>query len=173
MLRASKLSYISRKRITMQAGYSLLELVIYIGLFALLSIVLMQSLMSVVRTYAAASRYRTLQTNGEIVMERITRSVRGAQTVATSLCGASSGTLVTTDSVGSTNAFALSSGTLTLAVDGGAASPLTTSEVSVTTFTVCPITTPVGSGTKVTLTLATTDSTPTTASFYTTTMSRQ
>ena len=156
-----------------QGGYSLIELVIYIALFAVLSVVLVKSLVTVMRTYGTSKRYRALQNNGELVMERITRELREGTTATTSSCATTIGTLsiASTDasSTSHTNAFAVQNGIVQLTTDGGTANNISTSEVSATALTFCPITTATTTAVKVTLTLNTlANSNSTSASFYST-----
>lgn len=158
----------------LQRGYSLLELVIYIGLFALLSIVLVQSLISMVHTYAAAARYRALQNNGELIMERITRDVRNGTTLTASACATPVGsiTVAGTNNEPYTLAYTVIDGRMQLSSNGAGAEELSTSEVVITGFAVCAFTTPVGSGAKISLSLSAAGSTPATASFYSTVLTR-
>ncbi|MBP6904565.1 MAG: hypothetical protein KBB91_00725 [Candidatus Pacebacteria bacterium] len=157
---------------TSQHGYSVLELLIYIALFAFLSVVLIQSLVTVMKTYTQAQSYRALQTNGEFVMERITRELRNGTTATTSACATTPGTLsiASTDSGGTshTNVFMVADAKAQLVTDGAGAVDLSTTEVSVTSLTFCSLTTPVGQGVKTTLVLSTTKGIPISASFYST-----
>lgn len=151
-----------------QSGYSLVELLVYIGLFVLISMVLVQSLISVVRTYAQAARYRALQTSGELTMERIVREVRSANTLTASGCATTLGSLTIVDNSGETTIVTVSDGRMQLSANGGAPEALSSSEVVVEEFIVCPITTPVGMGVKSTLTLTTTGNNPVRATFSST-----
>jgi|GEM_PF-2563998 len=153
-------------------GYSLMELLVYIALFALISLVLINALITVMRTYASAVRYRTLQNNGSLVMERITRELREGTTATTSVCATTPGTasIASTDTanVAHTNTFSVSNGIIQLATDGGAATNLSTSEVTVTSLTFCPITIGTGAAVKTKLVLTTTGTAPYSATFYST-----
>lgn len=159
-----------------QAGYSIFELIIYIALFIVISLVLVRSLLTVMKTYAAAQSYRALQNNGELAMERITRELREGTSVSASSCATTPGTLSIsgTDSSGAahTEAFSVSSGVLQLATNGGSASALTTSEVTVSSLTFCSLTTSVGTGIKTMLTLTTTRGVISSATFYSTILLR-
>lgn len=159
-----------------QQGYSLIELVIYIALFALISVVIVNALIMVMRTYASAQGYRRLQTNGELIMERVVREIRDASVVSgNSVYGVNSGTLSLsgTDSSGTahTAVFSVSNGALVLNENGTSAN-LSTSEVVVSTFIVRHITTTNGEGIKVELTLATTNGHIVSVPFYATAMLR-
>jgi Tfp pilus assembly protein PilW len=159
-----------------QQGYSLIELVIYIALFALISVVIMNALVTVMRTYASAQGYRRLQTNGELIMERVVREVRDASTVAGgSVYGAHPGTLSLsgTDTGGAprTAVFSVINGALVLSENGTSAN-LSTSEVTVNTFIVRHITTTNGEGVRIELGLTTTNGHIVSAPFYATAMLR-
>lgn len=160
----------------LQSGYSIMELVVYIALFVVISLVLIRSLLTVMRTYAAAQSYRALQNSGELAMERITREIREATTASASTCATTPGTLSLsgTDTNGASHsaAFSVSGGTLRLAIDGGSASSLTTSEVTVSSLTFCSFTTAVGTGIKTKLVLTTTKGVITPATFYSTILLR-
>ncbi len=154
-----------------QGGYSLLELVIYLGLFVLLSVVLIQSLVSVMRTYATAQAYRALQQNGEVVMDRITREIRAASTISSATYGTSPGTLSLsgTDSEGNahTATFNLSGGTVQIN-DDGSSGVLTTTSVVVTSLLFYATSNTVTDGVKVEITLSTVNGYAASATFYTT-----
>ncbi len=164
------------RHLTRQSGYSLLELLIYIALFTVISLVLVRSLVTTMRTYAAAQSYRALQNNGELAMERITRELREGTTATTSACATTPGTLSIsgTDSTGTAHsaAFSVSSGAVRLAINGGSASNLTTGEVTVSSLTFCSFTTAVGTGIKTKLVLATTKGVIANATFYSTILLR-
>jgi len=156
------------KKQSVQSGYSLLELLIYVALFALLSIILVRSLVTVMRTYATAQAYRALQNNGELIMERITREVRAGRSISgVSQCPTTASTITITDSAATTTTFGVSAGVVQI---GGI--PLSTSEVSVSSLALCSFTTTTGIGVKTKLVLTTTQGFVTSATFYGTTMLR-
>jgi hypothetical protein len=160
------------RSISSEGGYSMMELVVYIALFVLISVVLINALTTVMRTYASAVRYRTVQNNGNLVMERITRELREGKSATTSACATTPGTVsiasIDAASVAHTNTFSVANGTVQLTTDGGAATNLSTSEVTVTSLTFCPITLAAGSAVKTTLVLTTTGNTPYSTTFYST-----
>lgn len=159
-------------------GYSVIELVVYITLFVLISVVVIQSLIFVMKTYANARSFRTLQQNGELVMERITREVRQASSisVASSVFGSSPGTLTVsgTDTVGVpyTDIFSVVSGAVQLSVNG-VTSNLSSSEVTVSNLTFWNITTTSSEAVRIQLSLTTTNIPIVTKSFYTTVILRE
>lgn len=156
-------------------GYSLMELVIYIGLFALLSVVMMRSLVTVMKTYASAKTYRTLQTNGELIMERISREARAATNITSGTYNTNPGS-VTFSGVDSNNAvhtasFDVSSGTLQIN-DNGTIGNISTNDVTVTSLIFRNMTTTKGSAIKVELSLTTTKGNIANANFYSTVVLR-
>ncbi len=159
-------------------GYSLIELVVYIALFVVISIVIVQSLVFVMKTYANARSFRALQQNGELVMERITREVRQSSSVTTasSVFGVNPGTLVVsgTDSGGSvyTDTFSVVSGAIQLSKTG-TVSTLSTNEVTVSGLTFWNITTTNSNAIKVKLDLTTVKAPIVSKSFYSTIILRE
>ncbi|HEY0980358.1 MAG TPA: prepilin-type N-terminal cleavage/methylation domain-containing protein [Candidatus Paceibacterota bacterium] len=151
-------------------GYSLLELLVYVALFAMISVLLVHSLVVLMRTYASAQGFRRLQNNGELIIERITREVRDAESISTGTFGTHPGTL-TLASGGDTVAFAVSNGAATI-TENSTTGILSTSQVAVTNMVFRRITTPVGEGVKVELTLTATGGVIRTASFYSTALLR-
>ncbi len=172
------------KKKILQNGYSIMELLIYIALFAFLSVVLVRSLITVMKTYATAQSYRALQNNGELIMERITREIRNGTTATTSSCLTTPGTLsiVSTDTNNAThtNSFAVLNSKVQLTTDTDSALNISTDEVSVTSLTFCsfnnvstatPIVT-VSKGIKVKLVLSTNRGHIVSVPFYSTVLLR-
>ncbi len=159
-------------------GYSLVELLVYIGLFVAISLVIIQSLLFLMKTYTNARQYRTLQQSAETILERITREVRLSSTVesASSSFGTTLGTLATSgvDSGGNgfANTISVVSGRAQITTNGSS-SYLSDTNVTVSELTFWNITTTVGSAVRVKLTLQTTGSPSVSATFYTTAILRQ
>ncbi len=159
-------------------GYSLIELVIYIALFVVISIVIVQSLVFVMKTYANARSFRALQQNGELVMERITREVRQSNTVSTasSVFGVTPGTLVvsglTSGGSAYTDTFSVVNGAVQLSTTG-VISTLSTNEVVVNALTFWNITTANSDAIKVRLDLTTVKAPIVSKSFYSTIILRE
>lgn len=154
-------------------GYSVIELVIYVALFVVISVVVVQSLIFIMKTYANARSFRVIQQNGELVMERMTREIRQSNTigVAGSVFGSSPGTLVVsgsdTSGVAYVDAFSVVNGAVQLSVNG-AVSNLTSSEVVVSNLTFWNVVNTNVRAVKVQLTLTTTTIPVVTKTFYTT-----
>jgi type II secretory pathway pseudopilin PulG len=110
-------------------GYTLLEIVVYI---AILAIIVVLSLGSILSTYNAFGRIkieRKLVTNGEVAMERLVREIRAAtSTKPSSVFSVHPGNLV----LNTGESFALSDGILQIQEGAGPAQNLTSSDVSIT-----------------------------------------
>ncbi|MFZ4500056.1 MAG: PilW family protein [Minisyncoccia bacterium] len=152
------------------AGYSLLELLIYIALFAMISVLLVHSLVVLMRTYANAASFRRLQNNGELIIERITREVRDAESISSGTFGQHPGA-ITLLNAGTPVVFGVSNGAVTI-TENSTTGILSTNQVTVSAMVFRRITTPAGEGVKVELTLATTGGVVRTASFYSTVLLR-
>ncbi len=159
-------------------GYSLIELVIYIALFAVISAVVVQSLIFVMKTYANARSFRTLQQNGELVMERITREVRQSNNIltASSVFGTTPGILtvsgLNSDLTQYADTFSVTNGVVSLSTNG-TVSNLSTNEVLVSNLTFWNITTTGVKAVKVQLSLTTNNNPTVTKTFYTTVVLRE
>ena len=141
------------KRLHVQSGYSLLELVVYIALFIVISIVIINSLITVMKTYSTANGYRRLQSNGELVMERVVREIRQASAVGSSTVYTSNpGILVVqgVDDIGAARTVTFSVVNNAVQInDNGATGALSSNEVTTTSLIFKHITTTVGEGIKV------------------------
>ncbi len=159
------------------AGYSLIELVIYIGLFVGLSFIIIQSFVVVMKTYATAQRYRTLQHTSELVMERITREIREASSVATagSIFTTSPGTLALSgeelDGTPYTVSFSVANNMVRI-TENGVTTDLSSNEVVVQNLTFWDIA-GAGNAVRVQLTLQTVKPPLINTTFYTTVNLRQ
>lgn len=160
-----------------QQGYTLIELVIYLAIFITISLLIIQSLVSSMKTYATASAYRRLQTNGNLVMERIIRETRNANsiTLGSSTFDTNPGALsiATTDESGTNRdiTFSVSSGAVQIN-DNGTTGNLTSSEVIVSSLIFRRITSNAADGVKIELTLTTANGRIVSAPFYSTVMLR-
>ena len=66
-----------RAQIHKAKGFTMVELVVYIGMFALISVVLVNSLMSTIRISNELRAARDINDSAVSVMERLTRDLRG------------------------------------------------------------------------------------------------
>lgn len=159
-------------------GYSLIELLVYVSLFVVISVVIVQSLLYMMKTYSNARSFRTLQQNGELIMERITRDIRQASSVVpgSSVFGTSPGTLALSgkdsENVAYSETLSLVSGTAKINIDG-VVSDLSSNEVSVADLTFWSITTTSSDAIKFKLTLTTNRNPIVTKTFYNTVILRE
>lgn len=118
-------------------GYTLVEMVIYLGILSLISVVIITTLFSFVSTYRNLTALRLAENSGIYSMERISRDLLSATSIdsTNSTLGTSPGvlTIVTSDSTNSTTTkYYVDSGVLKVDINGTYLGPLTGSGVSVT-----------------------------------------
>ena len=150
-----------------QSGYSLVEIIIYVAIFAMLAVVVINSVIVVMASFTETRTNRDLQESGYTSLERISREIRQAKSidVADSTLGGTNpsfGILVLNTTDGSGNArvvkFAVVSGALdiyegttfaNLALTGN----LLNQNINTTSLIFRQITTTVGGAVKVEMTL--------------------
>ncbi len=143
----------------LQSGFSLIEMVVYVSIFAMLAVVVINSYMVIVASFNRTQTNRDLQESGNAVMERISREIRQAKsiTVANSTLGTTPGTLemATTDASGTsaTVKFILESGGVNIYSNGTLIGNLVGQNVTATSLIFRQMTTTAGTGVKVELTL--------------------
>ena len=119
-------------------GYTLVEALVYIGVFILISSVIVSLILSVLETNQQASPMNSLSRGAVSVLEPITKEIRGARSVdfVNSSFGTSTGNLQlnTLDISGNlrTVRFYLNSKTVKIDDNGTYLGPLNSSDVSVT-----------------------------------------
>jgi len=111
------------KIISPQKGLSVVELVVYIGILGLITIVLFNSLTSITRAYATLKSARAIHASALTSYERLAYEIRGAKRVelGSSVFSTNPGTLALvrgTDLGESTTIFSLTDGILKISVDG-------------------------------------------------------
>ncbi len=133
-------------------GYAILELLFYIALFAILSIVVINSMIVMARSFRETAVQAELVQSGT-VMERISREVRQAYNISS--ISASDLKLNTTDDAGAnkTVEFLLSGSNIQLLENNVLTGNLNTPNITVTNLTFTPITTVKGKAVKISLTL--------------------
>src|SRR3989344_2406588 len=102
-------------------GFSLVEMLIYIAILALMLSVIMNIIVSTVRSERVIKVLRNVEDSAILSLERIVRETRQAESVnlVSSDLGSNPGKLVLTDALGSPRAeFYLSSGRLFLKENG-------------------------------------------------------
>ncbi len=122
-----------------QSGYMLVEAIIYLALFVMLSSLLVYSIVVMSRAYTETRVNRDLLDSIQVSVERMSREIRGATSVnvGSSTFGVNPGTLTinTTDVTGATTYETFSLATSTMAIDfnnnGLDEGSLTSNQVSV------------------------------------------
>ncbi|MEK7661874.1 MAG: prepilin-type N-terminal cleavage/methylation domain-containing protein [Patescibacteria group bacterium] len=105
-------------------GYTLLELIVYVSVVALLAVISVQSTLSLTRTFSEAKSYGDIRESGTASLERIIKEIRFASSVnlPNTTLNSNPGrlTLNTTDELGNpkTVEFYVSDNSLRL-IDGG------------------------------------------------------
>jgi len=134
-----------------QKAFSLVEMMIYIAILSLVIAALITTANSVINTYGKMKAYEEIAHTGTVALERITREVRRARSVDffSSVLGVHPGRLVmlTQDWSGNTSTaiVSLSSGRI-LVQNGGSASPVSTSGVTINNLVFTQYTTPNSEG---------------------------
>ena len=140
------------------SGYTLVEAIVYVAILAILSVVFINLLLTMTRSYAEFRITRNLNTSAQAAMERLVRSIRNATSVdISSTLGTNPGRLVlnTLDGSGDplTIDFYLSDDTLMVKEGSGAAASTTAKYVTVDNLIFRKLTTPVSSVVKIEMTL--------------------
>lgn len=152
-------------------GYSLIETLIYLALFAMLTIVFVNSVIVSMKSFSQIQMNRDFASGGTLALERITREIKGATSVGASTLNTSPGllTLNTTDSSGNakTVLFDVSNGMLRLTENGSVTGNLLGPNVVVSSLIFKTVTDAQGSAIKVELALQNTKGTIT-KNFYAT-----
>ncbi|OGF75687.1 hypothetical protein A2926_04495 [Candidatus Giovannonibacteria bacterium RIFCSPLOWO2_01_FULL_44_40] len=122
-------------RIKINSGYSLLEIVIYVGILAIIAVLVVGSTLSIYRAFAKTRVERKLIANGDVALETMIRGIRSATSsnAAVSVFGSSPGVLQI-NAENSTEKFSLSGTILQIKRGGDAAGNLTSPDVSVTSL---------------------------------------
>ena len=161
------------KKINLQSGYSIVEIIIYIAVFAVLTTVVMNSFIVLTSFYNQNRTHHDLLENGNSVMERLSREIRTANNIrtGTSTLGSNPGVL-DLDSVDSSNntqtvKFSTTNGALNLAVNGTSVGNLLGPNIQVTSLVFRKITTTNSTAVKIEMTLKDTkDATNLVENFY-------
>ncbi len=156
-------------------GYALPEVIVYLTLFVLMSVLVVNMLLTMSKAFSEIRANRDMTRSGSSMMERITREIQNAESIDTvnSTFGTSPGVLTLSGHNSSGTArtikFSVSSGTVHVyenGVDQGLLSANPTTETSLLFYN---ITTTHGSAVRVVITLTDTRGTNVrTENFYTT-----
>lgn|SRR3990167_1988114 len=135
-----------------KSGYSILELLFYITFFTVLALVVIQAIITMTRSFRESAVQGDLSESAQI-MERISREIRGSDSIAS--ISANNLRLNTKDSggVGKTVEFILSGDSVQLWENGALTSSLNSGTIFVTDLGFTEITTVKGKAVRVILTL--------------------
>lgn len=145
--------------INMKKGFSLIEMLIYIGLMVLLLGVIVSTMLSITKSYKQASYTRLVESTGLNVLDRLTREIKNADSinVAQSSFGSNPGriTLNGTDSLGVayTTEFYVESNVLKIKENGVFSGQITPTSTPVSSFVLRYIDTPTNDAVKIEMTL--------------------
>ena len=137
-----------------ESGFSLVESIIYLAIFVMLSTLLIDSLLLMSRTYNVTRVNRDLLDSVNVPLERMARDIRGASAVVvgSSTFGTSPGKLTIRNADSSTEAFALVSGAIQFTDTSGTTNNLTGSQIVVDSLIFRNISTAQGSAVKIEIT---------------------
>lgn len=161
------------KNLIKNKGYSLIEVVVYIAVFSLISVVVVNSFIVSFSTSKTAFAKRNLLEAGNSAMETMTREIRGSESVvdANSTLGANPGILEINNSITSrTVKFQINSGSLDIYENTVLQGSISGSKVSISSLIFRKIITTSGEAVKIEMTLL--DSLGRTVNFYNTVILR-
>lgn len=162
-----------RKGVSSQSerGYAILELLFYISFFVVLSLLVINSMITMARSFKETSIRAELMKGGDVV-ERISREIRRANSINS--VGSGSLILNTKDGGGAvvTMQFLLSSGNIQLLESGALTGNLNTSNTNITDLTFTQINTIKGGAVRIVLTLESNTNTGQYETFYNTVVLR-
>src|SRR5438128_2713217 len=115
---------------TKKAGYTLVEMVIYVALMSVISFLIINTVLSFTKSYREVVALRIVDSGAIDSMERMTRDIRGGAIIDTrnSTLGTNPGILTlttTTGGVSTTTKFYIQNGSLKIDVNGTYIGPLT------------------------------------------------
>ncbi len=114
-----------------ESGFSLVESIIYISLFVMLSTLLIDSLVIMSKVYKETRANGDLLNSAQSTIERMTRDIRSAKSLT---MASTSSVLNLTTADGYSEQFSLSSGAIQLFENGTLSGNLTNSNVSVSSL---------------------------------------
>lgn len=143
-----------------QSGYSLIEMIIYVAVLSVVSLLIINTVLSFNKSYQNVLVLRRLDHSAIDAMERITREIRLSRQIdgANSSFGSNPSVLSLVSRIEGgtkTTKFYLDNGTIKIDLDGNYFGPLTTSQVSVTSLIFNSINTDISSAVKIDLEITT------------------
>ncbi len=162
------------KKFSYKKGNTLIEMLVYISIFAVLSITIVNVLVTMMKSFSEVQAYRDLAEASTVSLERITREIKGATSVdvANSTFNVSPGVLQlnTTDSGGTakTVKFDISSNQLRLTENGVVTGNIVGGNISVNSLVFRNITTNKGNAIRIEMTMQNTRDRTISKDFYST-----
>lgn len=153
-------------------GYTIIETVVYIALFALLSLAFTQTMIMIMKSYTQVEGNRDILDASHVVMERVAREVRDATSITGSSVFHATNSDVSVISGGHTVRFRKNGTTLELYQDGVLSGNLNPASVRVTGFSATRISGAHGDAIKYALTFQNTKGVIVTKTFYNTVVLR-
>lgn len=114
-------------------GFSLIEVVVYIGIFMVVSVGSVLMLLTLQKQVYQYRANQALARNAMSVMERLMLDIRSAGSLSTGTFGSSPGNMTLVNGT-TTTAYGLSGGNVTVAVNGAASAALNGTPVSVSSL---------------------------------------
>ena len=142
-------------------GYTLVEMIVYVAVISLISLVIVNTTLSFSRSYRHLQALRIVDDSGSGAMERMTRDIRAASTidVANSTLGSSPGVLTviaTANSISTTTKFYLQNNIAKADVNGSYFGPLTLSTATTTSLVFTKLDSPISHAIKIDMTVVAT-----------------
>ncbi len=140
-------------------GYSLVEMIIYLAILSIVSVLILNTLLSFTESYRTLAVLRVVEHSGIDSMERMTRDIRSAYGVdlPNSTFGTSPGVLTlnsTISGASKTTKFYVQNGTLKVDVNGAYFGPLTSANTTVTNLVFDKISNTNSTAIRITLTVS-------------------
>ena len=123
--------------IKMKKGFSLVEMIVYVALLAVIFIVVVNSLMAIMSSYNSIKSAKDIENSAMLGLDRMERDIKNA----TSITAISTSTDPNSITLDTGVQFYVATGTLSVNENGVYSGPLSVSGVTVTSLLFYPITT--------------------------------
>ncbi len=153
-------------------GYTIIETVVYIGLFAMLSLAFTQTMIMIMKSYTQVEGNRDILDASHVVMERLAREIRGAASIDGSSVFHATNSDISVVNSGHTLRFRKNGTNLELYQDGTLSGTINPASVSVTSFSATRISGPNGDAIKYAVTFQNTKGVIVAKTFYNTVVLR-
>lgn len=158
----------------LKKGYTLVEMVIYVALMSIISLLIVNTVLSFTKSYRNVSTLRAVESSALDTLERLSRDVRNATSIndGSSTFGSNPGVLTliqTSATVSTTTRYYVENGVMKVDVNGVYVGPLTTRGTTVQSIVFRKLDNGVSTGVKIDMTVSATSGTITrTKSYHTT-----